>query len=120
MVVDLVGLNGAVADSRQPDDAELAQRRHHVEDDARLARLVELEAVPRDHVEEVRVRQSAKERRLEMIRGDEMLLSPAGGDEERDVRIVGSSGQKLQGQKRVRRAAFAEVDFDRVRRPASR
>ena len=53
MAVDLVGLSGAVADSRQPDYPELAQRRHHVEDDTRLARLVKLEAMPGHHVEEV-------------------------------------------------------------------
>ena len=49
--VRLVGLAGAVADSRQPNYPELAQRRHHVEDDARLARLVKLEAVTGDDVE---------------------------------------------------------------------
>ena len=64
-----------------------------------------------------RVRQSAKERRLEMIRCDQVLLSPTGCDEERDLRIVRPSGQKLQGQKRVRGAALAQVELDCVWRP---
>jgi hypothetical protein len=77
-VVRLVRLTGAIADSGQPDDPELAQRRHHVEDDAGLVRLVELEAVPGDDVEKISVCQPAKERRLEMVRRDQVLFSPAG------------------------------------------
>ncbi len=52
-----------------------------------------------------------------MIRCDEMLLSPTGCDEERDLRVVHPSGEKLQRQKRVRGAALPEVELDCVRRP---
>ena len=58
--VERVRLLGRVADRGQPDPAELGQRADHVEDDAGLARLVEVQAGAGDEVEQVVDREPAQ------------------------------------------------------------
>jgi hypothetical protein len=88
-----------------------------VEDDADLAGLVEVQAVPDHDVEQVVRRERAIKRRFQMIGGDEALLAAARRDEHRPLLVVAAVGQELQREKRVGRAAFAQVDLDRIRGP---
>src|SRR5215218_8902032 len=83
-----VGVVATVPDGGQTDATELRERAHHVEDHARLARLVEVQAVPDRDVEEIVDRETAQPRALEMVRRDEMLLAPARRGEQGGERVV--------------------------------
>ena len=84
-----------------------------------LARLVEVQAVARDDVEEVVVREPAQQRRLEVVGRDHVLLAPARRGEERRGRVVGAVGEELEREERMRGPALAQVELDRVRAPGS-
>src|SRR3954447_13834629 len=112
-----VSLVAAVPDGGQTDAAELRERAHHVEDHARLARLVEVQAVADRDVEQIVDPETAQPRALEMVRRDEMLLAPARRGEQRGAGVVLAVGQELEREERVRRAALAQVELDRVGRP---
>ena len=73
--VDRVRLLGRVADRGHAEPAGLGQRRHHVEDDAGLARLVEVEPVAHDDVEQVVGGEPAVRRVLDVVARDEVLLA---------------------------------------------
>src|SRR4051812_13935577 len=112
-----VGLLSAVSDRGEADTAELREAAHHVEDDAGLARLVEVQAVTHRDVEQVVERQAAQPLVLEMVSRDQVLLAPARRDEQRGRRVVVAVGEELQGEEGMRGAALAQVELDRVRAP---
>ncbi len=76
-LVERIRLLRALVDRRQPRAAVLAERAHHVEDDAGLPRLVEVEARAHREVEQVVGRQRPIDRALDVIGGDEELLLAA-------------------------------------------
>jgi len=57
--VEGVGIFVRVADRRQPHQAQLGERVHHVEDDAPLPRLIEMQAMADGDVEELLVGERA-------------------------------------------------------------
>ena len=69
---------GRVPDGRQPHPAVLGQAADHVEDDADLPGLVEVQPVPGDDVEEVVRHQAAQQVGLEVVGRDEVLLLAVG------------------------------------------
>ena len=72
--VEGVRLGRAVADGGQTDPAVLGEAADHVEDDAGLPGLVEVQPVARHDVEQVLEAETAQRRRLEMVGRDEVLL----------------------------------------------
>ena len=118
MLVDGAAPSAAnVPHGGQPEAPALAERAHHVEDDAGLARLVEVQAVAHHDVEQVVGRERAVRGDLDVVAGDEVLLLAAGAVNSAGLRVVGAVGEELQREERVRRAALAQVDLDRVRLP---
>jgi Kef-type K+ transport system membrane component KefB len=93
-----VGLLRAVADRREPDASELAEGAHHVEDDAGLARLVEVQAAADRDVEEVVRGQAAEQVGLEVVGRDEVLLAVARRHEQRRLWVVSAVGEELQSE----------------------
>ena len=100
-----------------PDAAVLGQAADHVEDDSLLAGLVEVQPVPGHDVEQVRRREAAEHRGLEVVRRHQVLLVTPRRGEERGGGVVTTIGQELQGEERMGRAALAQVELDGVRRP---
>src|SRR5262245_56318261 len=49
-----------------------------------------------------------------MIACHEKFLMPVWRREDCALRVIGATGEKLQGEKRVGCSAFAQVDFDRI------
>ena len=84
----------------------------HVEDDAGLSGVVEVQARPGDEVEEVVDLQAPAELVLQVVGGHEMARPPAGVRNRPSRGSVASVGEELQGEERVRRASLAEVDLD--------
>ena len=78
-----------------------------MKDDALLARLVEVQSMPRGQVEQIVVRERAIQIRTQMIGRDETFRLAAWRNEYAAVRVVGAVRQKLQRQKRMRRPAFS-------------
>ena len=95
----------------------LGEAADHVEDDADLAGLVEVQAVPGHDVEQVARHQPPQLLGLEVVGGHQVLLVAARGEEERRHGVVAAVGEELQGEERVGRPALAQVELDRVRRP---
>src|SRR5438552_15463187 len=90
-----------------------------MKDDACLARLTEVQLVAHHDIEKIVWSKRAIRRRLDVIAGDKKLFLPIWGCEDRGLRIVGSVGEKLQGQKGMSGAAFSQVNLDGVRLPFS-
>src|SRR6266513_686892 len=84
-----------------------------------LSRLIEVQVVPDDNVEEIVRSQSSIMRRLDVIAGDEKLLLSAGSSKDRGLRIVCTVSKKLQSQKGMSRSAFSQIDLDGIWVPLS-
>ena len=110
-------LGRGVPDRGQADPAVLGEAADHVEHDPDLPRLVEVQPVSGHDVEQVGQRQPAQQPGLEMVGGDQVLLVPAGCQEQRGRRVVAAVGEELQGEERVGGPALAQVELDGVRRP---
>ena len=52
-----------------------------------------------------------------MIARDEVFLDPVRREEGGAFGVVGAAGEKLQGQERMSRSAFAQIDLDRISLP---
>ena len=100
----------------RPDAAELVQRAEHVEDDAAA---VGGQPRQRGQAQQAAVAERAQARRLEMVGRDVVARRAARGGERRRVGVVDAAGQQLQRRQRVRGAAAAQVDLDRVRLPVA-
>src|SRR5262249_25103493 len=116
-VVEALRLRGRVADRSEADAALLGESGHHVENDAGLRLLVEVEVVADRDVEEVGRRERAVERRLDVVAREVALLVAEGRREDGAVRVVEAVRQELEREERVCRAALPEVDLDRVKVP---
>jgi hypothetical protein len=112
-------LLAAIADSREADQPVPAERRHHVEDDPSLRRVVEVESIANGEVEDVVRLQHSVRIGLEPIGGHEELRLPGRRHEERTLGVVGAVREELQRQVRVSRAALAQVQLDRVPLPST-
>ena len=103
-----------ITDRRQSHAPVFAQRAHHVEDDTCLSRLIEMDVVTGHNVKQIVGREDAICRRVLMIAGDETFLLAKPRGEHTAVGIIRAIGEKLQGQKRMRRSTFAQIDLNRV------
>ena len=108
-----------IADRGQADAAVLTESAHHVEDNARLACLVEMDLVAGDNVEQIVVGDPAEQRGLEVVGRDHVFFAAARSGEEGCDGVVASAGEELERQERMRRSTLAEVELDRVRTPCS-
>src|SRR5438128_3600525 len=106
-----------VADCGQACSSQFTKGAHHVEHDACLARLIEVQVVTDHNVEKIVWSKCAILRRLNMIAGDKELLLPIWGCEDPGVRVVCSVGKKLQGQKWMSGATFSQINFYGIRLP---
>ena len=102
------------ADRGQPDAAELVDRAEHVEDDAAAVRRQPRE---RGEPQQAAVAERPQPRRLEVVGRHVVPRRAARGGEDRGVGVVDAAGEQLERRQRVRRAAAAQVDLDRVRVP---
>ena len=62
---------------------------------------------------------SAIARRFDVIAGYKKFLLAIRSGEDSGLGIIGTVSEKLQSQKRMRSAAFSQVNLDRVRLPFS-
>src|SRR4051812_30523436 len=88
-------LVGSVAHRGESYPAVLREAADHVEDDADLPRLVEMETVPRHDVEEVRDHEPTKQPGLEMVGRDEVLLLRPWCEEQGGRRVITPVGEEL-------------------------
>ncbi len=110
---------GRVPHRREPDTAMLGDTADHVEDDTHLSRLVEVQPVAGDDVEEVVDRERSEALRLEVVGRHEVLLGAVLRHEEAGSRVVPAARQELEREERMGRTTLAQVELDRVRRPSS-
>ena len=91
-----------------------------MENDSGLLGLTKVQPATDNQIEQIIGRVASIKRRLDVIARDQKFFLSVRRSEGCALRIVGSTGQKLQGEKWMRGAAFAQIDFDRVRLPGLR
>src|SRR5262245_23561885 len=78
-----------------------------------------MQVVPHDNVEQVVGSQSAIACRFDVIAGHKEFLLAIRSRKDSRFGIIGAVSEKLQSQKRMRSAAFSQINFDRVWLPFS-
>ena len=101
-MVELFRLFRRIADRHHAETPVFADRGEHVDNDAGLLRLVKMEAVPDQDVDELLRRDRAIQRIFQMIAGDVVLLRPAWRPEDAFFLIERAIGNELKKQERVR------------------
>src|SRR2546423_13484119 len=87
-----VRLIAAISHGGKSGASMLAKRAHHVKDDACLSRLIEMNVVTRDDVEQIVGRERAIKRRVLMIAGHETFLLAKRCREDPFVSVIGAVG----------------------------
>ena len=114
LFVERIGFLPRIPDSRESERSGLADRVDHVEHDALLARVVEVQAVACGQIEQIVVGEHAVGGRVHVVAGHERFRLAAWRLEQAGLRVVRAVGQKLQRQKWMGRPAFPQVDLDGV------
>src|SRR5215204_49029 len=102
-----IGLRRGVTHSRKADTSVLGEAADHVEHDATLPRLVEVQAMASDNVKQVVDSEATQQWRFEVVGCHEVFLSASRRQEECRVRVVAPVGEELEGEERVRCSALA-------------
>ena len=117
MTVEGIGRFVSVGDGGDAELARGADVAEHVQDNAGLAGVVEMEPVAADDVEQVIGGEDPVGRRLDVIAGDVTFFGAQGRHEDPGLGLVTAFGQVLEGQEWGRGAAFAQVNLDGVGLP---
>src|SRR5690606_19326523 len=113
-VVELARLLVGVADGRQAERPELGEAAPPPEDDARLRRVVEVEAVPDDEVEDLVRRDRPVRRRGDLAGGNRALRLPPPGLEAPLGDVVAAVREERECQERDARLVLPELHLKRL------